>query len=59
MLSLVGDIKQPPFYVEGVSNDASLTMQIVECLRETNVSDTPTDYSDLYTGITLSRIQDR
>ena len=38
---------QPPF---GISYDVNLAIQIVQGLRETIVSDTPIDYSNLYTG---------
>ena len=41
---------QPPFYVEGEPYDVSLALQIVQGYRETIVSDTPTDYSNLYIG---------
>ena len=41
---------QPPFYVEGESYGSSLTMQIIQGLRETPVPDTPDDYVKLYTG---------
>ena len=41
---------QPPFYVEGESNDGSLAVQIMQGLRDLPVPDTPDDYVKLYTG---------
>ena len=39
-----------PFYVEGEPYDIDLALEISQGLRETVVPDTPTDYSNLYTG---------
>jgi serine/threonine protein kinase len=41
---------KPPFYSESVPYDISLAIQIVHGYRETIVSGTPVDYSNLYTG---------
>ena len=41
---------RPPFYVKNVPYDTNLVMRILQGHRETIISGTPTDYSNLYTG---------
>ena len=41
---------KPPFYIEGESYGIDLALEISQGLKETIVPNTPTDYTNLYTG---------